>query len=72
MFISLYAVNVLSLDVVIVDELDVLDERSLFRSPGNQLVVYFLICKLRFSMCGSIGDSFVSLLILLLELLLLS
>ena len=40
MLISSCVVDVLSLDVVIADESDVLDERSLFRSPGSRLVVF--------------------------------
>ena len=48
MFISSYVFEVLSLDVVILDESDVLDERSLFRSPGSQLVDFSLVGNMRF------------------------
>ena len=60
------------LDVVVVDKLDGLDEKSLLRSPGSQLFGLYLICNERFAMCAGMGDSFASLLILLLLLLLLS
>ena len=51
------------LDVGIVDDFDVLEERLILKSPGNQLFDVSLIGDERFTMCVSRGGSSGSLLL---------
>ena len=62
----------LSLGVVIVEEVDVLDEIIILRPLGKWLLVVSLIGDESFEMCASRDDSFISLFLSSLWLLLLS